>query len=179
MTLSPYWYNFGNKPNTSHMSTNIILFYLFMKISEYLFIIIWGARIFLSWKYFVFFGSGGILSSLWGLSFPTRDWTRAPCIGSMESESLDSQGRPRPVSRRWPSFPLRPERSQLDSGCVLWQESSHSFWFAPYTPVPLGMLASILWSAWQHPDACTVRPLFPLDICWFVRHIPATCSPEE
>ena len=29
-----------------------------------------------------------------GSSSPTRDWTRAPCIGSAESYPLDHQGRP-------------------------------------------------------------------------------------
>ena len=101
---------------------------------------------------------------LWGLSSPTRDWTRAPCTGNVESEPLDSRGRPRPVSWRWPSFPPCPALSQLDSGCVLWQESPRTFGDAPCTPFPQGMLASILWSAWRCPDACPVRSLFPLDI---------------
>ena len=30
----------------------------------------------------------------WDLSSPTRDWTHAPCIGSLESKPLDCQGSP-------------------------------------------------------------------------------------
>ena len=58
--------------------------------------------------FFLFFYLLAMQCGMWGLSPLTRDWTRALCIGSMESEPLDSQGSPGPVSQRWPSFPLRP-----------------------------------------------------------------------
>jgi len=32
--------------------------------------------------------------SMWDLSSPTRDWTQAPCIGSLEFQPLDHQGSP-------------------------------------------------------------------------------------
>ena len=35
------------------------------------------------------------LHGMWNLSSPTRDWTCTPCIGSMESKSLEGQGSPK------------------------------------------------------------------------------------
>ena len=37
------------------------------------------------------------LCGMWDLSFPTRDWTRAPCCGSVASSPLDRQGSPPPI----------------------------------------------------------------------------------
>ena len=58
----------------------------------------------MTWLYFVwrrspcsnsfFFFFPVSLHSTWDLSFPTRDWTCSPCIGSTESLSLDHQGSP-------------------------------------------------------------------------------------
>ena len=45
--------------------------------------------------FWVFFWRGRVLAvpcGMWGLSSPTRDQTRATCIGSTESQSLDPQG---------------------------------------------------------------------------------------
>ena len=36
-----------------------------------------------------------VLHDMWDLSYPTRDRTGVPCIGSRESKPLDLQGRPK------------------------------------------------------------------------------------
>ena len=67
-------------------------------LKKYLFIYYF---IYLFWLHWVFVAASGLLSCGMrtfscgmhvGSSFPTRDQTRAPCIGSMESYPLDHQG---------------------------------------------------------------------------------------
>ena len=42
----------------------------------------------------VLFSSFLRVGSMYSLSSPTRDWTSAPCSGTMESQPLDHQGSP-------------------------------------------------------------------------------------
>ena len=47
-------------------------------------------------SFLLFFFFFATLHSMWDLSSLTRDWTRAPCTGSAESEPLDRPGSPLP-----------------------------------------------------------------------------------
>ena len=71
----------------------------------------WMTLLFMTWFLFLLINYDGYLSMLtnidfshtfflavlcrtWDLSSPTKDWTRASCIGGMECQPLDRQGGP-------------------------------------------------------------------------------------
>ena len=65
-----------------------------------------------------------------GSSSPTRDWTWAPCIGSVESYPLDHQGSPSPSLFWRPrgNVSEHPSRFKLNGTKVSSAQGGHKFW---------------------------------------------------
>ena len=110
------------------------------------------------------------LRSLWGhagSSSQTRDQTRVPCIGSVESYTLDHQGNPRKAILKWPLKALSALRSKVSllfpsfppwglihcwvvTHCILFFFSSSYFnlRFSDYWGLASRCLLTLLRSAW-------------------------------